>query len=397
LSYLLLIQQPAEDTGHRGSRRDQLRDREEALHQLAGSVLKPPAEGLATQDTESAESRASYRALPALGILLAHRDDLDEERLNGTEGVELLEAGMATLPALTHEPGGIDAPWYLDSMGLSTTADRPTGAGVLVGVLDTGIDPTHPELDPERIHFAEFSVQGELISTRPRDAQAHGTGVAGLIAGKTMGVAPGAAIAMAAVLTTEVRGKMRGDLPQVLAGLNWLLSYEFRGPEGPLGVDIINASLTLPPDNNGQLYALLNRACVLNGVLMCAAVGNNGINGPGHVGSPASYDIVLGVGATNQAGVVAWFSDWGATTKPDLCAPGVNIPLCTPDQAITSGGRGTSLAAPLVCGVGALLLEQDPDQMEDPNTLRAALLAMATGPATPSPGGNLGGKGSIEF
>ncbi len=405
MSYLLLVPREGGPVGRRSARRQRLLEREDALHRLAGAVIRAPELTDADQDAEDGEFRESYRALSALGILLAHRDDLDRDQLGQTDGVDVLEAGAATLPAMTLDEDGDDAPWYLDSIGVGQLADRPTGAGVLVGILDTGIDPDHPELDAARIDFAEFSVQGELISTRPRDAQSHGTGVAGLIAGRTMGVAPAARIAMAAVLTTEVDGKMRGDLPQVLAGLNWLLSYDFRGPDAPPGVDIINASLTLPPDDDGQLYAILKRACQINGVLMCAAVGNNGLNGPGHVGSPASYDVVLGVGATSEGGEVAWFSDWGAsgddgstvTQKPDLCAPGVNIPLCTPDQQITAGGRGTSLAAPLVCGVGALLLEQSPDEMEDPDTLRAALLAMATGPANPSPAGNLGGKGTIRF
>jgi subtilisin family serine protease len=279
-------------------------------------------------------------------------------------------------------------------------AQNLDGAGILAGVLDTGIDATHPEFAGKLVHFAEFDPQGKPIAgAPPRDAGSHGTHVSGLIAGANVGLAPAASLAVAAVLTVlNAQGRLTGMLAQILAGLNWLLVQPFRGEENP-GVDILNASLGGLGYNN-YLYSALTSARLVPGTLMVAAIGNNalalGLPPPlvGRHGSPGNYDIVMGVGAHDAADDIAPFSDWGpvpahpGVNKPDLAAPGARVYSSVPGgyQAMS----GTSMASPVVCGTGALLLQKDPTLNGDAprlfNRLRQ-LVRPHTTPANQARGG----------
>jgi subtilisin family serine protease len=280
----------------------------------------------------------------------------------------------------------------------------------VVGVLDTGIDDSHPEFARKTVHFNELNAAGVSVSTTSRDAGDHGTHVCGILAGVTSGVAPGAALAVAAVLTTPTASGLSGSAIQIATGLNWLLSHPFR-PDRP-GVDVVNASLGVGVANGGAagsgyypfLQSIVRNALLAPGVLIIAAIGNDGHRGPGFHSSPGNYHNVLGIGATDRHDRVAYFSDWdsawtppGTSTpikKPDMSAPGVNVVSAKPGGGYQSMS-GTSMASPVVAGVAALLLEQDQTLVGDPGRLRAAIETLATVTAVPYPP-NLGGTGRVE-
>jgi serine protease AprX len=241
--------------------------------------------------------------------------------------------------------------WHLDALRGGAAWDRGlSGCGVLVGVLDSGIDAAHPEFRDASIHFAQFDRSGRRDAGAPvADLGVHGTHVCGLIAGRTCGLAPGADLAVAAVLTM-VAGQV-GTITQMAAGLAWLLTTPFRAGRMP-GVDVINASIAVDPNDPEWSAALaLARS---RGVLVIGPAGE----APG----------LFGVGALD------WHNgqSLGCDASSQVFAPGVGVWSSLPGRGYGSGS-GRSIAAALVSGVAALLIEAHPSLIGDADGLASAL------------------------
>lgn len=287
------------------------------------------------------------------------------------------------------------AGWHLSNIGL-TQPDRE-GSDILIGILDTGIAAGHPEFAGKTIHFQEFDAVGRKVASAAHDAGEHGTHVSSIVAGKTVGVAPGADLAVAAVLTTASGGSMTGSLLQIVNGFDWLVKTQFR-PDRP-GVDVVNASLG-GVGFNTYLRTAVQTAWQL-GVPLIAAIGNNGRRGQGQHGSPGNYREVLSVGAIDSNNTVADFSDWGTGAPPagpryplpELCAPGVQVYAAKPDGTYQRMS-GTSMATPVVTGVAARRMAANAALVGHPAALFADLRRKLAA-YTPGPLGNLGGAGRI--
>jgi subtilisin family serine protease len=329
---------------------------------------------------KEARQQGSARVLEGLNVILA--DDLDDktiallrDRAEVLENVEI--PGIE--PVATESGACTD--WHLSQINVAAARKKGlTGAGVRVGILDTGIDATHPEFSGRHIQFMEYDTNGFPLSTRPRDSGSHGTHVAGLVAGATYGVAPGADLAVAAVLTTVTPKGNSGYLAQILAGLNWL-AHSNHAPSGsPISqCPILNASLG-SPGYNSYLYSSLQVVRQVPAAQLSGAIGNAGRSGVNNHGSPGNYDIVAGVGATDPNDVVADFSDWGVeissgALKPDLSAPGVKVCSAIPGSGYAPKS-GTSMASPIITGAQALLIEQTPSLARKPATLFTRLLRL---------------------
>ncbi len=250
------------------------------------------------------------------------------------------------------------------------------GAGILVGHLDTGVDPTHPALAGKIAAFEEFDGIGNPLGTPAHDSNVHGTHTAGTIVGRTfrgvnIGVAPEARLASALVLTGT-----SGTFAQIVAGMEWAVNQ---------GVHVINMSL------GGLGYTSLWNLPVLNatlsGVLVVASIGNSG---QGTSGGPGNDLFAFGVGATHYEDAAAGFSAgqtlvgvwhdvlspiYGPLTymKPELSAPGVQVLSSIPGPDLAAF-NGTSMAAPHVTGAVANLLSAEPGLQGDPFTVRSILL-----------------------
>ncbi len=253
------------------------------------------------------------------------------------------------------------------------------GTGVTIAILDTGIDKNHPDLDdidnddstndPKVIleaSFIDFNEDG-LNDTSPMDDYFHGTHVAGIAAGNGFlkGVAPGAFLMNGKVLDKTVGGYTSW----IVKGIDWAVLN---------GADIISMSLGGLPGSISPLFEEAINAAWENGTLIITSAGNSGPR-PSSISSPGSESRAITVGASNVYNDVAFFSSRGPSPNgvvdPDIVAPGRGIlSLDLGDQyAIASG---TSMSAPVVAGVAALLLSGKPGA--NPDEIRSAILSTAS-------------------
>ena len=251
-----------------------------------------------------------------------------------------------------------------------------TGKGIKVGIVDTGIDPTHPDFAGRIVSMTDFSGEGT------EDNNGHGTHVASIIGGsgaasngKYKGVAPECVYYTAKVLG----GDGSGSFSSVMAGVEWAVQQ---------GVQVINLSLGTTTNCDGtDAISVTCDAAVQAGVCVCVAAGNSG-PGPGTLGSPACARLVTTVGATDKTDEIAPWSSRGPTTdgrvKPDICFPGVHITAArarlaqigtpAPEQGY-SILSGTSMATPHAAGACALLLQANPTY--SPQQVKDALMNSA--------------------
>lgn len=353
-------------------------------------------------DPRRLSSRSLY--LESLGIAIVPELTPSEVAAFERAGTVIMENALIGVDDPAGDSGGIAPPVdHLDAITVQHARGMGlTGKGVAIGILDTGIDASHPEFKGTSIAFAEILSDGRRRVGRPRDFGTHGTQVAALCAGRSSGVAPEAALAVAAVLTQKgADGRMVGYRTQILQGLDWLTM----GFNLPFQVDVVNASLG-SLDDERPAYREAALASRDEGVLVVASIGNGGGAGFGRHTTPGDLDCVVSVGAVDGAGRVADFSAWGfchdgtgsnVECKPDVMAPGVAI-----RSAVPGGGYvvrdGTSLACPLVSGACALLIEHDGGMRGEPGRILERLLDTVAD-LPPQPAGydvRRGGRGSLN-
>jgi len=245
------------------------------------------------------------------------------------------------------------------------------GSGVTVCVVDTGIDKTYPAFAGRIIGEYDF-VNGDNDAT---DDDGHGTHVAGIIASADAtyrGVAPGAFLTVAKVLDATGTGYSS----DIIAGIEWGVAN---------GADVINMSIggskyTSYCDDNPTAAAV--NSAVDAGCVVVIASGNEGYTDG--IDFPACASKAISVGDVYDAdvGSVSWVA---SCTDPatyadmivchanrseilDVLAPGAMIKSTQMGGGFVNMG-GTSMAAPHVAGLAALMLEEDsaltPQQIED--------------------------------
>jgi subtilisin family serine protease len=226
--------------------------------------------------------------------------------------------------------------WNIERVGATSSWVISTGDPVKVGVIDTGIDLKHPDL--------QANIQGGYNAINPlksaNDDNGHGTHVAGIIAALNnsigvIGVGPN--INLYAIKVLNASGS--GYLSDVIEGLDWARTN---------GMQVVNMSLGTSQDVQSFHNAIVNAYNA--GVTIVAAAGNSG----GAVSYPAAYPEVIAVSATDQNNQIASFSSRGP--EVDLAAPGVNIYSTYKGQSYATLS-GTSMAAPHVSGAAALTID----------------------------------------
>jgi uncharacterized repeat protein (TIGR01451 family) len=243
------------------------------------------------------------------------------------------------------------------------------GSGVTVAIMDTGVDWQHPALQSQYrgykpgglvIHEGNWFCTTDEGYLYPVDGDGHGTHVAGTAVGsrdatgQAIGMAPGAR--WIAVKTLNDWGY--GYTSWIHAAFEWLLA-----PAGDpaLAPDVVNGSWGNAYGADQTFRADL-QALRAAGIVPVFAAGNEGPY-RSSVGSPASYPEAIAVGATDDLDRVTSFSSrgpspWGEI-KPEVVAPGAQIRSTLPGGTYGTY-NGTSMAAPHVTGLVALLLQADP-------------------------------------
>ena len=240
-------------------------------------------------------------------------------------------------------------PWGVARVGAPQEWKAAQGDGAVVGVIDTGIDATHPDLQGQVVGGVNL-----VDATTPNawaDDEGHGTHVSGTIAARgqgLFGVAPKAKLYAIKVLDSQGNG----DYSTVIAGIQWAMNH---------GIKIVNMSLGASEGSDPLHRAV--QAAVAAGVTVVAAAGNTG----GAVGFPGAYPEVIAVGACDESNRVAPFSSRGPQVS--FIAPGVNILSARMGGGYTTMS-GTSMATPHVAGLAALAWSLG---VRDPKALRAML------------------------
>lgn len=260
------------------------------------------------------------------------------ERLHGIRRVELDGLASADATTITSRSWGQDR---IDQRALPLNQSYTfpnSGSGVRVYILDTGILPTHQEFAGRLL--PGFSAFGDNSTV---DCHGHGTHVAGTAAGATVGVAPGAQVVPVRVLDCTSWGSWSG----IIAGIDWVTAQKNNNKSIPM---IANMSI------GGSFSSSVNSAVARSiqaGVVYTISAGNSNIDACTQ--TPASTPDALTIGATDAWDSRASWSNWG--TCLDLFAPGANIySAYHTGSAAYAAMNGTSMAAPHVAGVAALVL-----------------------------------------
>jgi serine protease AprX len=292
-----------------------------------------------------------------------------------------------------------------------------TGAGVGVAVIDSGIAPWHDDLtgasDTTQFPYGNQRVRAfvDFVNgrTQPYDDHGHGTHVAGIIGGNGYdsfgekgGIAPEASLVVLKVLDAQGQG----TIGSIIAALGWVAEHA-----AAHNIRVVNLSVGAGVEESywTDPLTLATKRLTDQGIVVVAAAGNRGLNAAGQpqwggILAPGNAPWVLTVGATSTQGTttrsddtLAPFSSAGPTyldyaAKPDLVAPGTGtVSLAVPGSTLAGArvtallpgvwGRGgatpylslsgTSMAAPVVSGTVALMLQANPALT--PNLVKAIL------------------------
>ncbi|GGP38982.1 S8 family serine peptidase [Saccharothrix coeruleofusca] len=238
--------------------------------------------------------------------------------------------------------------WHLGELGVHRAHALSRGDGVLVAVVDSGVDDTRPDLAGQLLPGTGFGSAAGTDGTE--DTDGHGTAMATLIAGRAvdggaLGVAPGAK-----VLPVSVGADGENfTLDAVSQGIRWAVDR---------GAKVINLSLTSVATLTPDLLRAVNYAFD-HDVVVVAGTGNAGEE---HVGAPANIRGVIAVSGTVPGGGVWPDSNTGPETV--LAAPAREIVTAVPLSVSDTGYAavdGTSAATALVSGAAALVRAAHPE------------------------------------
>lgn len=230
-----------------------------------------------------------------------------------------------------------NAGWNITAFDLPKAWNLTQGEGVVIGVLDTGVDLDHNDLVENLLPGANFIKPGK----DPVDDNGHGSHCAGILVASNneigvVGVCPKAKVMPIKVLNASGTGNML----QVAEGIRWAVDH---------GAHILSMSLGCPFKVQQVRKAIQYAAS--KGVVTFVAAGNAGRTK--EVFYPAAYPETIAIGAIDKNFCRANFSNTGQNL--DFMAPGVDILSTVPDNWYATLS-GTSMAQPFACGVAALVL-----------------------------------------
>jgi serine protease len=335
-------------------------------------------------------------------IAVAEVQRIASDLMAADPSVEYAEPDLVMRPLFTPNDTRFNLQWHYHEatagINLPAAWDKATGEGVVVAVIDTGFRP-HADLaanllpgfdfissatvandgggrDSDASDPGDFTAAGECAAGDPAfDSSWHGTHVAGTVAAITNNGIDVAGVAFnAKVQPLRALGKCGGFTSDIADAIRWAAGGTVSGvPANPTPARVINLSL-------GGSGACLNtyRNAIADarsrGAVLVIAAGNEAVDAANS--TPANCPGVISVAAVGRNGGIAGYSNFG--TGVDLAAPGGNgrdfvLSTINAGQTAPAGDslgffQGTSMAAPHVAGVAALMLSVNaaltPDDVE---------------------------------
>ena len=396
---------------------------------LAKQLSRLTLLGRATVLVHGTDLAAADTAVSAAG--LTRKMSFDRIGVVVARGTKSQITKVRTQPGVTYVEGNSPIELTQETSNQATRGDEAyrtltgadgtalSGAGVSVGIIDTGVDPTHPYLAEADGTSAVVSNQKVLcdptesacqvldlptnVDTDTLSVGGHGTHVAGIAAGRPTTLSDGGELHGAAPGAKVVSLSTGAAL--VILGADTALNWVLENHEAPCGADVpVTECPPIKVTNNSygpsgggpfdpeSATVKLQRALAAEGVLTVWANGNDGGDGSESLSNPPGMDPtggVLSVASYNDLetgtrdGEVSEFSSRGKagdqSTYPDISAPGDTITSsCRPYLLVCSTGldprngpgaqdvgtfntiSGTSMAAPHITGIVAQLLQADP-------------------------------------
>lgn len=356
----------------------------------------------------------SYRAFWIVNALEVHGNYDDLQALAARPEVGLIQAvQQISVDALEASPLSLSAVqsqcdlqpdalnnsscWHVRKTGVDRIWKDfgVTGAGITVANIDTGVDVMHPALIRQYRGFRGekglehaynwFDPQGQYIA--PGDINGHGTHTMGVMVGRGDGTADQPAVGVApdaSWIAAQGCENTTCSTSDLIASAQWILAptdQYGQNPRPDLRPHIVNNSWT-GGGGGDDWYSGYTAAWRAAGIFPIFAAGNkNGGAECESISSPGDYPDVLAVGATDSTDTIASFSKRGPTKdgrlKPDLSAPGVNIVSTYIHSDRYASLQGTSMAAPHVAGLVALLWSANPSLIGDYDATYAILTSTA--------------------
>jgi hypothetical protein len=344
----------------------------------------------------------------ARGFAIKNISENDVAELARDARIEFIEPNMYARPVTVQIQnsgapgcsGNACAPWHLDRVDQPTGLDglyhyQATGQNVMVDVIDSGLYLPHSEFSNKGLAFEENSsaydctnnvtgcVQPGMGSTNAvYDCYGHGTAVASVILGNTFGVAKGASVSGLGT-ASDCTSSLGADA--ITNALSYADYQKISTGQGLFGV-VVNMSFQFGGVNT-MVDAAVNQL-IDDGVTVVVAAGNDGSATNACNFTPSDNSRAIRVGATDTTDTRRSDSNYGACV--DIFAPGTNVYSADDGGTLFTGSCATaypntvkncplgqtSLAAPIITGIAALYLEDNPTA--DAVTVKNVILANAT-------------------
>jgi len=334
---------------------------------VPGQVLVAPRAGVGPAAFEAMLQRHGGRSKGRLGPLDVHVVSVPEHAeaavaaaLARNPNIRFAELDLMLKPVITSADDEYYAgTWHLATINAPVAWDSSLGDGVIVAVLDSGVDASHPDL------------QGQLVpgwnmydnNSNTADVYGHGTMVAGVIAARSNNAIGVTSIAWnAKVMPVRISG-LDGwaSLSTIASGLNWAANN---------GARVANISYAV--SGSGTVTSAAENLRSKGGVV-CASAGNDGSQL-----STAPNPSIITVSATNSSDVLTSWSSYGSLI--DVAAPGAGI-WSTKNGGAYGKVSGTSFSSPATAAVAALVMARNPSL--SPTQVENVLMSSAVDLGTP--------------
>jgi subtilisin family serine protease len=284
--------------------------------------------------------------------------------------IAAMAVGLTTIATSSASSAPISQPWHLDRINQRTlpldgdvSTGSLTGQGVTVYVVDSGVNLAHEQFGTRVVAGFDplTASNNDAVAPSSSDCNGHGTHVAALVGGSTVGVAPGVTVISVRVLDCDGEGRV----PDVVSALKWVRGHHVGNTPA-----IVNLSLGVDVGDEGSTVDAQVKALLAEGVTVTIAAGNG--DGYGRYNAcdiaPAHVEGALTVGAVAINDAFTFYSGYGPCV--DILAPGGTSSSGIESAWIGSPSAydvdaGTSMASPLVAGYAAQLLQQQPGLCAD--------------------------------